>query len=29
MDAVEYLKAKNRMTNNCDMNCEDCPLFFS
>ena len=27
MDAVEYLKAKNRMTNNCDMNCEDCPLF--
>ena len=27
MDAVEYLKAKNRMTKNCDMNCEYCPLF--
>ena len=26
MDAVTYLKAKNRMTHNCDMCCEDCPL---
>ena len=27
MEALEYIKAKNRMTNDCDINCENCPLF--
>lgn len=26
MDAVEYLKQKNRMTNNCTIACNTCPL---
>ena len=26
MEALEYIKAKNRMTNDCDINCENCPL---
>lgn len=26
MDAVEYLKQKNRMTNNCTIACNICPL---
>ena len=28
MDAIEYLKIKNRMTQNCNINCFDCPLSY-
>lgn len=27
MDAVEFLKEKNRMTNDCCISCYDCPLY--
>lgn len=27
MDALEYLEIKSRMTNNCKMKCDECPLY--
>lgn len=27
MDALEYFKIKKRMTNKCEMDCVDCPLY--
>lgn len=26
MDAIDFLKEKSRMTINCNVGCEDCPL---
>ena len=28
MDALKYLEIKSRMTNNCKMSCNDCPLAY-
>ena len=28
MDALEYFKTKNKMTNNCKVNCDICPLSY-
>ena len=27
MDAIKFLKEKNRMTKECSIRCTDCPLF--
>ena len=29
MDALEYFKIKKRMTNKCEMDCVDCPLYYA
>ena len=29
MDAIEYFKIKKRMTNKCEMDCVDCPLYYA
>ena len=28
MDAIEYLKTRTRMTNNCTINCDECLLHY-
>lgn len=28
MDAIEYLKVRSRMTNNCNISCGNCPLYY-
>lgn len=28
MEVLEYFKVKKRMTNKCEMDCVDCPLYY-